>query len=63
MTFEKWWKDNQDDIKNNISSRNFTRIFTDFEACWHDGYLQGYRHSKFMERFCKHCAVAGSEGR
>ena len=43
MTFTKWWKENQNEIDNNISCQNFTGIKADFEACWHDGYKQA-RH-------------------
>uniref|UniRef100_A0A6H1ZL74 Uncharacterized protein n=1 Tax=viral metagenome TaxID=1070528 RepID=A0A6H1ZL74_9ZZZZ len=38
MTFTRWWDENQNEIKRNISHQNFTGIKADFEACWHDGY-------------------------
>ena len=57
MTFEKWWKDNRNEVSSNISCRNFTGINGDFEACWHDGYKQGRRLNRHSSGRAEACGV------
>lgn len=42
MTFEQWWKQNEQLMSKHVRLQEWTYLRQDFEDAWHDGWRIGF---------------------